>query len=113
MMRKPTISKNRQVRRARSVTVPLSADVGLGDTVAEYTRRVKTSKATAYRQMADGSLRYVMIRGQRRIPHSEYVRMGLVPAEQGIVPRRAEGPFDMGATKQARHRRAAMVRAHD
>jgi len=53
----------------------------LGDTVSEYTRKVKTSKATAYRRMADGSLRYAMVGKQRRIPHTEYVRMGLVPAE--------------------------------
>jgi hypothetical protein len=73
--------KKRRVRRARSITVPLSADIALGDTIDDYVRRVKTSKATAYRQMADGSLRYVMVRKQRRIPHTEYVRMGLVPAE--------------------------------
>lgn len=53
----------------------------LGDTISEYIRRVKTSKATAYRRMADGSLRYAMVGKQRRIPHTEYVRMGLVPAE--------------------------------
>jgi excisionase family DNA binding protein len=80
MMRKPNQQRVR-VRRAQSIPLPLSADAGLGDTIDEYTRRVKTSKATAYRQMADGSLRYVMVRRQRRIPHSEYKRMGLVPTE--------------------------------
>jgi hypothetical protein len=31
--------------------------------------------------MADGLLRYAQVGKQRRIPHTEYVRMGLVPAE--------------------------------
>jgi hypothetical protein len=53
----------------------------LGDTISEYILKVKTSKATAYRRMADGSLRYAMVGKQRRIPLTEYVRMGLVPAE--------------------------------
>jgi excisionase family DNA binding protein len=71
--------KRRRTRSKRVIS--LSADIALGDTVSEFTHRAKTSKATAYRMMADGSLRYVRIRGQRRIPHTEYVRLGFVPAE--------------------------------
>ena len=41
MMRKPNQQRVR-VRRAQSIPLPLSADAGLGDTIDEYTRRVKT-----------------------------------------------------------------------
>jgi hypothetical protein len=73
--KRSSTGKRRQTRHEQPVAP-------LGDTISEYTRKVKTSRATAYRQMADGSLRYVMVRGQRRIPQTEYVRHGWVsPAE--------------------------------
>jgi hypothetical protein len=75
-MKRSSKSKRRQTRHEQQCAV-----APLGDTIDEDIRKVKTSRSTAYRQMSDGSLRYVMVRKQRRIPHTEYARMGLVPAE--------------------------------
>jgi hypothetical protein len=56
----------------------------LADTVNQWCDRTGDSRATAFRKMADGRLRYVQDTpgGPRKIPHSEYTRHGYdLPAE--------------------------------
>jgi excisionase family DNA binding protein len=48
------------------------------DTITEFCAKMKCSRPTVYRMMRDGELKYIQIRGERRIPHSEYVRLGAV-----------------------------------
>jgi excisionase family DNA binding protein len=47
------------------------------DTITEFCAKMKCSRPTVYRMMKDGELKYIQIRGERRIPHSEYGRLGL------------------------------------
>jgi excisionase family DNA binding protein len=56
---------------------PASAEA-LGHSVDEACRRLNVSKPTLYRMMADGTLRYVLVRKMRRIPTEEYRRLGLI-----------------------------------
>lgn len=51
----------------------------LTDTVNEFCAKMKVSRNKAYQMMRDGALRYVQMGGQRRIPHTEYQRMGVIP----------------------------------
>jgi hypothetical protein len=48
------------------------------DYVSEYCARTGKSRATAFREMADGRLKYVQTApgAPRQIPHSEYERHG-------------------------------------
>jgi excisionase family DNA binding protein len=46
-------------------------------TVSEWGSITSTSKALIYKQMRDGELRFAQLRGTRRIPASELVRLGL------------------------------------
>jgi excisionase family DNA binding protein len=47
--------------------------------VDEFCRSTGTSKPTAYRMMASGKLKYVQLSTRtRKIPTSEYARLGLV-----------------------------------
>ena len=45
------------------------------DTITEFCARMKCSRATVYRMMKDGELRFIQVRGERRIPRSEYARL--------------------------------------
>jgi excisionase family DNA binding protein len=45
------------------------------DTITEFCAKMKCSRLTVYRMMKDGELKYIQIRGERRIPHSEYRRL--------------------------------------
>jgi excisionase family DNA binding protein len=57
----------------------ISALPRLAYTINEWARLTKQSRATIYRQMADGRLRYVSLGERiRRIPASESERLGLV-----------------------------------
>jgi excisionase family DNA binding protein len=68
--------KRRRHRRERARVVAV-----LGDTVDQFVAKTNTSRATAFRMMADGRLRYVKLGLRlRRIPTSEYARLGLVEA---------------------------------
>ena len=49
-------------------------------TVSEWAEATRLSKATTYRMMADGRLRYVQIGRTRRIPAEEQRRLGLSTA---------------------------------
>jgi excisionase family DNA binding protein len=49
------------------------------DTVTEFCSRMKCSRATAYRMMRDGELKFIQVRSERRIPRSEYQRLGMPP----------------------------------
>jgi hypothetical protein len=54
------------------------------DPVNVFCQRTDTSRAKAFRDMAAGRLKYVQTvpGGPRRIPHSEYARLGYdLPAE--------------------------------
>ena len=65
-------SPARQQRRAKRQPV---ARVAL--TVSEWCQATDISRPTAYRMMQDGTLKYVQIRGMRRIPVEEQRRLGL------------------------------------
>jgi excisionase family DNA binding protein len=57
----------------------ISALPRLAYTIDEWCRITQQSRATIYRQMADGRLRYVVLGERiRRIPASEGERLGLV-----------------------------------
>jgi excisionase family DNA binding protein len=49
-------------------------------TVSEWATITATSKALIYRQMRDGELRFAQLRGTRRIPATELIRLGLADA---------------------------------
>jgi excisionase family DNA binding protein len=55
--------------------------------VSEWCDSTNISRPTAYRMMADGRLRYVRLGERtRKIPTSEYVRLGLVhPSEEAAA----------------------------
>jgi hypothetical protein len=53
----------------------------LYDTPDEFARKISVSRATVWRMMLDGRLKYVKFTPRiRRIPTSEYERLGLVEA---------------------------------
>jgi hypothetical protein len=57
----------------------------LADTVSQYCGHTGESRATAFRKMASGRLKYVQDApgSPRRIPHSEYTRQGYdLPTEE-------------------------------
>jgi excisionase family DNA binding protein len=71
------IRKQRRHRRGRARLIAV-----LGDTVDQFVAKTNTSRATAFRMMADGRLRYVKLGPRlRRIPTSEYERLGLIEAK--------------------------------
>jgi excisionase family DNA binding protein len=49
-------------------------------TVSEWSESTGLSKATTYRMMQDGRLRYVQFGRTRRIPTEEQSRLGLITA---------------------------------
>jgi excisionase family DNA binding protein len=50
----------------------------LADTINEFCAKMKCSRAQAYVLMGNGKIRYIQFGRQRRIPHSEYRRLGVV-----------------------------------
>jgi excisionase family DNA binding protein len=51
----------------------------LGDTVNDFCAKMRCSRTTAYRMMRDGELKYIELGNRgRRIPYSEYQRLGVV-----------------------------------
>jgi excisionase family DNA binding protein len=62
----------------RSRDLRLDAKLGLADTIQEFCARMKCSRAQAYVLMQTGKVRFIQFGRQRRIPHTEYVRLGVV-----------------------------------
>lgn len=52
--------------------------IALTDTVNEFCVKMKCSRVVAYDMMRKGQLKYIKFRKRRRIPHSEYQRLGVV-----------------------------------
>jgi excisionase family DNA binding protein len=50
----------------------------LGDTVNDFCAKMRCSRPYAYKLMREGKLKYFMLGKRRRIPHSEYQRLGVV-----------------------------------
>jgi hypothetical protein len=77
-MTKPT------ARRKRRASTKLAArpDDELYDTLEEFLRKTKVSRATAWRMRKDGRLRVISL-GPRliRVPRSEYVRLSVTSTE--------------------------------
>jgi hypothetical protein len=74
-------SKPRRSRRRRRSTTSARVE-RIGDKVREFVAKTGVSKPTAYRMMASGKLRYVQATERIRIiPHTEYVRLGLIDAK--------------------------------
>ena len=71
----PTKRTRRSLRQQRRETLPRSAY-----TISEWSAITSTSKALIYRQMLSGELRFAQLRGTRRIPASELIRLGLADA---------------------------------
>jgi excisionase family DNA binding protein len=66
--------KRRRVRRNQRPTLPR-----LGDSIQDFIDRTGISRPTVYRMMADGRLKFIQVTDDmRRIPTSEYVRLGFV-----------------------------------
>ena len=61
-------------RKAQQHTPPTAE--ALAHTIDEFAVRANVSRVTVYRMMTDGELRFIQIRGRRRIPVSEYTRLG-------------------------------------
>jgi excisionase family DNA binding protein len=66
----------RQRKRGRSQIFPRVAV-----TVNEFVSTTGLSRPTVYRMMMRGKLRFAQIGGTRRIPVSEYHRLGLIVEE--------------------------------
>jgi excisionase family DNA binding protein len=77
----PTTPKKKRLRRkllparrkARQRAVPAEA---LAHTINEFAARANVSRVTVYRMMNASALRFIRVRGMRRIPVSEYSRLG-------------------------------------
>lgn len=55
------------------------APTRLGDSIQDFIDRTGISRATAYRMMADGRVKFIQVTDDmRRIPTSEYVRLGFI-----------------------------------
>ena len=68
------IGKRKRGRQSQRSTL-----TRLGDSVQDFTDRTGISRPTAYRMMADGRLKFIQVTdAMRRIPTSEYVRLGFV-----------------------------------
>jgi hypothetical protein len=63
-------------RRRRSSTLPRVAV-----TINEFSDTTSLSRPTLYRMMQRGELHYTLVNGMRRIPVSEYRRLGLAVEE--------------------------------
>jgi hypothetical protein len=75
-------SKKRRSREPSRARLPIALANELSDTVLEFRRKLKISHATAYRMMQRGEVNYIQITSKiRRIPLSEYRRLGFVSAE--------------------------------
>ena len=69
----PESQKKRRSRKALMQRVCVS--------VSEWCESTGISKPTAYRMMANGKLRFVQVSESRKIPTTEYTRLGLLPEE--------------------------------
>jgi excisionase family DNA binding protein len=67
----PQPKKRLSLRQQRREALPRVAF-----TVSEWATITSMSKATVYRQMLAGELRFVQLRGTRRVPASELTRLG-------------------------------------
>jgi excisionase family DNA binding protein len=65
----------RQRKRGRSILPRVAV------TVNEFVSTTGLSRPTVYRMMMRGELRFAQIGGTRRIPVSEYRRLGLITEE--------------------------------
>jgi excisionase family DNA binding protein len=72
------MSKSKKQKRTRRPQLPLAR---LAYSITEWSELTNTSKPTIYRQMNAGELRFVQVRGVRRIPAAESVRLKFAPAE--------------------------------
>jgi excisionase family DNA binding protein len=79
MKKHSSTGKRRRVRRSKPTLTRL------GDSVQDFVTRTGISRPTAYRMMADGRLRFIQVTDDlRRIPTSEYVRLGFISAEEEV-----------------------------
>ena len=74
------LHKKKRKRKRRTPKPP--SKNALGHYVREFVERARMSRPTAYRMMRDGQLRYIVMRGRRIIPTTEYVRLGYVEAAE-------------------------------
>src|SRR4051812_33643177 len=81
-------SPERQRLERRSRVRPPLPRVAL--TISEFAATTGISKASLYRMMLAGTLRYAQIGATRRIPVSEYTRLGLI-VEEGHERRPSDG----------------------
>jgi hypothetical protein len=71
--------KSKPKSKSRKRPTPTNAPVA--DRLDVFIAKTGISRAVAYRLMSAGRLRYVQLSDRvRLIPHSEYVRLGLVAA---------------------------------
>jgi hypothetical protein len=69
------MSDVRKVKRGRP---PKKWPRRSADSITEFCKRTGRSKSSVFRDMKNGSLKYVQIRPgcERRIPYSEFLRLG-------------------------------------
>jgi hypothetical protein len=71
--------ERKRKRRRKREQKPRTPPPRLTDSVRDFCARTGVSVQTAYKLMADGRLRYVQVTDDlRRIPTTEYVRLGFV-----------------------------------
>lgn len=81
MNKHSSTGKRRRVRRSK----PTPTITRLGDSVQDFVTRTGISRPTAYRMMADGRLQFIQVTDDlRRIPTSEYARLGFISAEEEV-----------------------------
>jgi hypothetical protein len=75
-------STNKRQRGHRSRVPPDQ----LGDSIQEFMAKANVSRATVWRMMKSGELRFIRLSERiRRIPTSEYRRLGLIPDIEDTV----------------------------
>jgi excisionase family DNA binding protein len=86
-------NKRRAAYRSRAPPVQLA------DSIDEFMRKANVSRATVWRMMKAGKLRFVRLGERiRRIPITEYERLGLVPTTRDIIKKTI---IEKGAAKEA------------
>jgi hypothetical protein len=66
-------------KRKRGQHSQRHAPTRLGDSIQDFIDRTGISRSTAYRMMANGRLKFIQVTDDlRRIPTSEYVRLGFI-----------------------------------
>jgi hypothetical protein len=98
------LGKNRKLRRKRRALAGIverlrnntnkrqhghhsrSPPAQLGDSIQEFMTKANVSRATVWRMMKTGKLRFIRLSDRiRRIPTSEYRRLGLIPDIEDTV----------------------------